>query len=384
MDDILEHVSDSNKSWVSGLTPKNIADILNMLSVIPFMKERKYEDISEIAANIGKRGESEFENIVDEFLPSDYKLQNVAKTGKCGDFILSWCSHKTNRIYRILIELKNYRNTVPNKEVEKFYRDLRLNQVDCGLLLSLNSKIIGISKIIEFKELITDNKKIPVIFTYSKTPELIAEIIKLAFHTVEIKDQNENKIENYDNLIIHVNSLSESVEAITQCRDQLQISKQTIEQSMNKIMCQLMGCEYDLVNKIRQIQSTLQKPISIPDAINPDILIVPIDVVKNVMKTFGHTLDVDYEEYMYSIYNQSWNSYNINIPKKQWELQKIDNMKMIVKFNKKTLYTIFPTVSNDMVSIIKNIPSAKVKFDGTHIPINEQTINYILEICNLL
>jgi hypothetical protein len=385
MDQITEFVSEQNKEWVASLTPKNIAELLDTLSMVPFMKQKKYEDRSEVAANLGKQGESDFEDIVDKFLPSDYKLQNVAKTGKCGDFILTWCSHKTNQIYKLLIELKNYKTTVPSKEVEKFYRDLQLNQVDGGLLISLNSKIIGVSKMIEFKEALIENKKMPILFVNSKTPELIAEVIKLAFHTIEVKCQYINEVINYDSLVLHINSLCDSIQTITRCRDNLQIAKQTIETNINDIMFQLMGCEYELVNKIKNIQTTLKKEIPVVEAKDPETLFEQVDIVNDIMMNFGHSLDIEYKEFLYIIYRVGWCSTKIDIPKKMWELCKENSAKKaLVKFTKKNATAIFPYITDVMLNIISDMTTAKPKSDGTYISINKQNINHILELCQLL
>ena len=231
MDKILEHVLDENKEWVKSLTPENIAYVLNTCALIPQMKTKFNVDReSDIAAIKGITGESKFDNIVSQFMSSDYELINVAKQGKSGDFLIKWQSHKTNRIYKILVDVKNYsKSTVPTIEVEKFYRDINLNNVDGGFLLSLNSRIIGISKIIELKDCTTDKAIIPVIFMKSNTPLVIVEVIKLMFHIIEIKDLNNNNICRSGELIYHINQLNDSIQMISDCRDILQISKIDLE-----------------------------------------------------------------------------------------------------------------------------------------------------------
>jgi len=386
MDEILKHIPTQNREWVKSLSFENIAEILNIVCMIPSMKDKKFDCKSEIAANIGKHGESEFTDIVNEFLPSDYKLHNVAKTGKCGDFMISWQSSKTNRLYKILVELKNYRNTVPSKEVEKFYRDLQLNQVDGGLLLTLNSKIVGMSKIIEFREFVFDNKKIPVVFTQSKTPELISEVIKLIFHTIEIKDQNENTVANHDNLITHINSLSDNVQMIITCRDTLQLSKHTIEDSLNNVLFSLMTCEYDLVKKIKQMYSTLHEPIHIIEIKDPNKKCDSIDAIKDKINTFGISLELESETFLYEMYMVGWHSDTMDIQKKHWILHKGSPSKdVVIKFKKKNIDVIFPCINNLIYEEIADIPKISVtKSDGIHIQINEKTINHIIKMCKAL
>ena len=138
---------------------KNIAHILNSLA----MKEH---DISPVK---GLAGETKFDNIISKYMSNDYELINVAKQGKSGDFMIKWCSQKTNRIYKILIDIKNYSRTVPTSEVEKFHRDINLNNVDGWFFLSLNSRIMGTHKIIELKDHSADRGIVPILFTIQLT-----------------------------------------------------------------------------------------------------------------------------------------------------------------------------------------------------------------------
>ena len=93
------------------------------------------------------------------------------------------CLYFCNNKYSLLIDVKNYKTTVPSKEIEKFYRDIKLNSnINGGVLLSLQSKIVGFSKIIEFQDFSSDHGIIPVVFMRSKTPEVICELLKLLFH----------------------------------------------------------------------------------------------------------------------------------------------------------------------------------------------------------
>jgi hypothetical protein len=181
MSEIVEFVHEKNKEWASTLSPKNIGDILNAVSLVPNIMNNEIP-LERFAANIGKEGEANFENIIDQCLSNEYKMENMSKTSRSGDFYLSWNSSKTNKIYKILIDVKKYATTVPSKEVIKFYRDLNVNNIGGGLFLSLTSKICGISKTIELKNHQKDNGQIvSCIFAHASEPLLIAEIIKLLF-----------------------------------------------------------------------------------------------------------------------------------------------------------------------------------------------------------
>jgi len=391
MDKILEHVLDENKEWVKSLTPENIAYVLNTCALIPQMKTKFNVDReSDIAAIKGITGESKFDNIVSQFMSSDYELINVAKQGKSGDFLIKWQSQKTNRIYKILVDVKNYsKSTVPTIEVEKFYRDINLNNVDGGFLLSLNSRIIGISKIIELKDCTTDKAIIPVIFMKSNTPLVIVEVIKLMFHIIEIKDLNNNNICRSGELIYHINQLNDSIQMISDCRDILQISKIDLEKNLNVIMIKLMSCEYSLVSKINLINSALVKLQTLEHSISDnDIkelddyqnnMAESLDMVKTIRDAFGSLISDEIESLLYKIYNLGWSNTSINIPNKTWILN-LNTNQVIIKFMKSGISAIFPVIMDTMRETISTLTAAKKikkSADGIVIKIEIDTIIHI-------
>ena len=60
-----------------------------------------------------------------------------------GDFILEDIDN-TGKIFRMLVEIKNYKRPIPKIEIDKFYRDLRANtSIDAGIAISYNTKFVG-------------------------------------------------------------------------------------------------------------------------------------------------------------------------------------------------------------------------------------------------
>jgi hypothetical protein len=436
---IIDYVLAEHKDWVSKLTPENIGNILNTLANIPNMKingksilsnssishnlnsemqsEMQY-DIPGLKSDIpsvkGKIGENMFEDIVSKFMSSDYELINVAKQGKAGDFMIKWRSFKTNKLYKIIIDIKNYnKSSVPTLEVEKFYRDVHLNNVNGGLLLSYNSHITGTSKIIELKELLTDKGIVPLLFVQSNTPLVIVEIIKLLFHIIEIKDINNNSVCKNNELIYHINQLNDSIQNITDCRDILQNSKNDIEKSLNTIMLKLMSCEYNLVSKINQINSTLinvnelkcmqseskekveklekveseetvkfvevakfveavspvekvenienieniEKAENIKSVEPKSIYDTSIDIIKTVRNSFNFITD-NTESYLYNIYKFGWDLSSIDISKKTWTLSKnLDKLIFVIKFMKTNTCVV---ISKDFISVSSVLMSKNI------------------------
>jgi hypothetical protein len=398
MEQILEHVLDENKSWVQSLRPENIAEILNTLAMVPHIKLKyvKNKD-SDIAAVKGLQGETEFDQIISHHMSNDYELINTAKQGKCGDFIIKWRSQKTNRIYKILIDVKNYSKTVPSSEVEKFYRDINLNNVDGGFLISLKSRIIGTSKIIELKDFLTDITTVPVLFTQSNTPLVIVEVIKLLFHIIEIKHLNKNSVCKSDELIYHINQLNENIQMITDCRDILQTSKTEIEKSLNAIMLKLMSCEYSLVTKINQINTTLVSVGTLEHTVSTDELKelsnqqtretpTSLDIVKMVRDSFKSLISDESEILLYTIYDLGWDDTCITIPKKTFSLTKGDTT-VVIKFIKSGMSITFPSTNECMYETIQELTRLKKirnSASGNIISVGSDTIAHITELYGCL
>jgi hypothetical protein len=407
MNKILEHVLEEHKSWAETLTPKDMGDILNMFADITvnnseskhitndkeLSDETEFEPKnSDISAVKGLQGETKFEQIVSQYMSIDYKLVNTAKIGKAGDFIITWHSQKTNRIYKILIDVKNYsKSTVPTSEIEKFHRDVNMNNVDGGFLISLKSRIIGCSQIIELKDLATDSGIIPLLFTQSYTPLLIVEVIKLLFHIIEIKDLNKNSVCKNNELVYHINQLNDNIQMITDCREILQTSKTEIEKSLNAIMLKLMSCEYSLVSKINRINTSLVHIAQLSHTVDANEIkeledfqsgSSTFDIVKTVRDTFSSLITEHSETLLYIIYNLGWDDTFITTASKTFSLVKGDST-AIIKFTKSNISITFPSITESMHDIIQELKSMKKlrkTGSGFVIKISADTVNLIAKI----
>lgn len=408
MDTILEQVSETNKEWVKSLGMSGIGMMLDKLAdhmryVVEPEPDLESEPESEpepepehkissvldhhTSSVKGIRGEIHFEEIFKENMPSDYKLLNVASTGKSGDFIISWRSPKTNKLYKILVDVKNYKSTVPYKEVEKFFRDINLHaDITGGIILSLYSKISR-SKTIEFNDLISDHGIVPTLYMTNNHPASISEFIKILFHIIEIKDINRHSPDINEQIQFYINSLYDSISLVTQCRNTLMESKLTLESSFNQITLNLMRCEYELFSKISNINALLRENI---DTKLNDIKTRTIEekekndsVVKNVIAAIGTTLDLGYEVLLYDIWNVGWETANLDLAKKKWELSK-NTMHMSITFKKTMVVVLISTVDMaGLKTIQKNKKLGKIGRSGYTIPLNKDTIEVIKDICHL-
>jgi len=107
----------------------------------------QYQKIVDVVANItgktnksahqGQIGENYVLNILKDAYPKAIVDLSVSDAHQA-DIHMS-----IESLPEIFIEVKNYTNTVPSKEVEKFKNDLERNNINLGLFLSFGQKITG-------------------------------------------------------------------------------------------------------------------------------------------------------------------------------------------------------------------------------------------------
>ena len=227
-----------------------------------------------------------------------------------------------------------------------------------------------------------------MLFTQSSTPLVIVEVIKLLFHIIEIKDLNKNSVCKSDELIHHINSLNDNIQTITDCRDVLQLSKTEIEKSLNAIMIKLMSCEYSLVSKINQINTTLVSVNALEHTVSADELKelddhqqgeTVIDVIKIVRDAFISLITEESETLLYTLYDLGWDDTCITIPKKVFSLIKGETT-VVVKFLKSGMNITFPNLTEGMHETIQELTRLKKirnSSTGSVIKIGSDTITHI-------
>jgi hypothetical protein len=108
---------------------------------------QKMNSKTEIASVKGKLGEQKLMDVLRDFRPNDEIIDTSTKGGS-GDIL-----HIDNN-YTTMIEAKNYRTQMKNKEVDKFLKDLKTNKnYNAGIMASLYGHIPN-----------KTNKKTPMLF----------------------------------------------------------------------------------------------------------------------------------------------------------------------------------------------------------------------------
>jgi len=89
--------------------------------------------------------ESIFKSYQDHFM--DDAFEDVSRIGKYSDILATTSSTNTP----VLIEVKEYSDTVPFSQVEKFWRDMELRDTKYGIFISMRSRISKCSGCINMK-----------------------------------------------------------------------------------------------------------------------------------------------------------------------------------------------------------------------------------------
>lgn len=129
----------------------------------------------------GKQGEIAMNDMILKAFGSvgmseDFTLEDVGKEGHQGDLIMRWRGHK------VLWEVKNYSDTVKQKEVTKFHRDMEENRdIQLGIMVSLHTAIVGHHKTghVDLEEL-RDGRKCIYVHTLMRheDPVLVLQSLK--------------------------------------------------------------------------------------------------------------------------------------------------------------------------------------------------------------
>lgn len=85
--------------------------------------------------------------IYDFFKQKNYSIEDTSGIAHSGDM----CLYLEEINQNVLIEIKNYKNTVDQKQIDKFYYDLNYTGIKLGIFISLQSKIVNIKYPIEWK-----------------------------------------------------------------------------------------------------------------------------------------------------------------------------------------------------------------------------------------
>jgi hypothetical protein len=212
---------------------------------------------------IGKIGEKEVENILNEFVKGE--ITNVAKESHNADFRISIPNGAGNSIF--LLDSKNFKqNTpIPKKDREKLLQDVDGDStVSGGILVSLNS-IIATKDHFEIEK--TEKKK-PVIYICLKDMDMLesgrclaaAFRILIAISTTHDEEEKEDLLKKIQNQVREVNLRIREVTNILTIQNKQVDSLMSLKENLKKNLYSLQN-DSDLEEEEKEIKKEkIKKP----------------------------------------------------------------------------------------------------------------------------
>jgi len=188
----------------------------------------------------------------------DDSFEDVSRIGKYSDILATTAESKTP----VLIELKDYDNTVPTIEVEKFWRDIELRGTRYGIFISMRTGITKCSSCITLK---TEMNKTAVFVNNSELNwsghifafYVIKKIAELeSIKKKELKDEEVNKVIAKVNK--HIQDLQKQVDSIEKIIEISEKLKTTAKNSLEDLISISNALKRNMNEKIKDVLSDLE------------------------------------------------------------------------------------------------------------------------------
>jgi len=118
----------------------------NLKLLINEIKLEQHNNMLQLNTNNTKGALGE-QLIYEFFKQNNYHIDDTSGIAHSGDM----CLYLEEINQNVLIEIKNYKNSVDQKQIDKFYYDLNYTGIKLGIFISLQSKIVNIKYPIEWK-----------------------------------------------------------------------------------------------------------------------------------------------------------------------------------------------------------------------------------------
>lgn len=236
----------NKQKWLNTLTPEEIESILNYHYI--FLRTSA---ISKSSFQKGQLGEEKFETLIKNH--SSYMIKNLSKIGKRGDFVVEY--ENEEKTYQILVEIKNYKTSVPKEEMDKFHRDLRANiSLDGGIIISYTSKFVGYKQNIITQDFINGIKCIPLLMIVGSDMDLILQSIDMLFGIIKLRNTNNIRIEIIPDKLNKIKEQLNNSSQIRNITDELLFSNMKY---VNTIKTYSLELEHSIITSINDIYQHL-------------------------------------------------------------------------------------------------------------------------------
>ena len=359
------------KSQLEALSKKEIIDSINVLKneINDNAVDEKIEYLSQIlekflglSNNSNKKGEIT-EDIIYQIFTSKYKDLSYEKTRHIphsGDGILVF----PNKL-KTLVEIKNYSTTVKKEEVEKFEYDMKFNNINFGIFISLKSSIQGHSQL-SYNKMIHNNKEYHMVFVSHVNDELskidAALLVLNKLFELENKDIKKNNIEwIHSQINNHFKELIKISEKTSFLKDNYLDMESTIKSSLNNYYNILRDYQYDIDQKINEIWTKMNQDFGKIEKDLIDQTILDEILEENKEDKCFHMMTKIFDEM------KKFNLSLININQKSWTIKhknidlgelKKTKSKIIISLNNPSIDIIFIRNKDDQND--KNIQFLKI------------------------
>jgi hypothetical protein len=198
-----------------------------------------------------------YESLREHFM--DDNFEDVSTTAKFADILATTAESKTP----ILIELKDYSNTVPVPEIEKFWRDIERRGIKYGVFISMRSGISKCSSCLNFK---SEMNKTALFINNSElnwSGHIFAYYVIKKIAEIESAKRKELRGEEICQIISkvnkHITDLQKTVESIDRIEDIADSLKTTCKKKLDELVGVSDSLKKNLNEGINEILADLEK-----------------------------------------------------------------------------------------------------------------------------
>jgi hypothetical protein len=277
------------------------------------------------------------------FIKKGYKYINTSKEAKSGDFIL-----EHNNV-SIIIESKNYTNTVSFVEVEKLLRDMERKNINNAIMIS-STEINKIKNKLELMEI--NGNYIYFIITENQPEDIINGVMEMCINSLSCMKYNHNLLN--DSIPTSLKRLSENMSLLYDFKMMLSNTKINFIKEFDKLEKIINIYEYNIRNDINQIEQMCNPIVSSKDSVRDLINTITILPIKNFLLCLLDEYEGELSEGNNSVY---FGHVQIELRKRKplvKYLSKDDILQIRADWEVKNKLVVIP-LNNENMDAIKNI-----------------------------
>jgi hypothetical protein len=222
------------------------------------------------------------ENIIYDFFKNnfnEFEIDDTSMIPHSGDFKL----YIPEINEKIIIEVKNYKNTVDQKQIDKLYYDLNYSGINYGLFISLYSNISNKKNNIEWEITKINSKTNIVIFISNINDNLLFTAVYVLINLIKLIKSDQSVILNSSLDISKISNIINQIYLQKNCIQKIKNNILTLHNNISKNILELYNSivlyENNLFYNINELNNTINKNL-IKEVNNQDIEELPVDINK--------------------------------------------------------------------------------------------------------